>query len=93
MGYLPTVLCGIFFKWYIAPFVAYISINIGSTINILLIRHVILKYKDKNCCIRKILKMCCGKKIGQVSFLKKLFIAGSPIKIIILLRLPYLNNG
>eukprot|EP01083_Nonionella_stella_P132473 402766_1 len=93
MGYLPTVLCGILFNWYIAPIVAYVSINIGSVMNIVLIRYIILRYKDKYCCIKRILTMCCGKKMGQVSFLKKLFIASSPIKTIILLRLPYLNNG
>ena len=93
MGYLPTVLCGIFFTWYIAPFVAYISINIGSLINILIIKYIILRNKHR-CCIGHILRCCCGKKFGQVSFLKKLFIATSnPIKIVILLRLPYLNNG
>ena len=93
MGYLPTVLCGVLLEWYLAPFVAFISINIGSLINVLLIRFVIIPNKTR-CGIKQILRCCCGKKMGQLSLLKKLFAASAdPVRVVILLRLPYLNNG
>ena len=93
LGYFPTVLCGIFFQWYIAPIIAYISINIGSLCNVLIIRYIILPNKTR-CGIKQILHCCCGRKMGQIPMLKQLFLSvPNPIRVVVLLRLPYLNNG
>merc|ERR1712098_764132 len=93
LGYFPTVLCGIFFQWYIAPIIAYISINIGSLFNVLIIRYLILPNKTR-CGIKQILQCCCGRKMGQIPMLKRLFLSvPNPIRVVVLLRLPYLNNG
>ena len=90
MGYLPTILCGIFFPIYISCFISYISVNIGSYLNILLIRYIILN-KQIKCCI-----FCCqcmfGKKMGRFTYLESL-IENDAIQVVILTRLPYLHNG
>ena len=92
MGYLPTLLAGVLYPFYIAPFIAYISVNIGSWLNILLIRKVILGIN----CTKKCFSSICGRKLGRVSYLENILKTHDSniiIKIVLLARLPYLSNG
>lgn len=88
MGYLPTIIAGVTFEWYLSPLLAYLSINIGGLINIIWIRKVILKYQ---CCVR-IFRTLMGDKLGKISYLENI-ISANPVLTVILIRLPYLNNG
>ncbi|ETO31976.1 hypothetical protein RFI_05142, partial [Reticulomyxa filosa] len=88
MGYLPTVIAGMTFAWYVAPLVAYASVNIGSTLNVLFIRHVVLRH---HCC-QSVFKFLFGEKMGKISYLEKVLVV-QPIKIVMLARFPYLSNG
>ena len=92
MGYLPTLLAGILYPFYIAPFIAYISVNIGSYLNILLIRKIILHFYCTNKCFQSI----CGRKMGRISYLENILKTNDSniiVKIVLLARLPYLSNG
>ncbi|ETO25230.1 hypothetical protein RFI_11907 [Reticulomyxa filosa] len=88
MGYLPTVIAGITFQWYIAPLVAYVSVNVGSLLNMIFIRKVVLQCP----CCQTVFKFLMGEKMGKISYLERVLLV-QPIKIVTLARFPYLSNG
>jgi len=88
MGYLPTLLSGITFEWYIAPILSYVSVNIGSCINMLFVRNIVLRYQ----CCQCLFKCMLGEKMGKISYLEHALVL-QPIKIVMLARFPYVSNG
>jgi len=88
MGYLPTVVAGATFSWYVAPLVSYISVSIGSIWNMVFIRQIVLRFR----CCQSLFKLLFGEKMGKILYLERALMI-QPIKIVILARFPYLSNG
>eukprot|EP01084_Bolivina_argentea_P087232 157568_1 len=90
----PTIVSGILFSdnpW-IGITVAYLSINIGAVLNLLWIRCIVLKYEQHGC-VKFILKYFGISKFRKMKTVSKLFKIWSAMKIIVILRLPYVNAG
>ena len=93
-GSAPTILSGVIWnnQRCLAIAISYISINIGSFLNLLWIRHLVIKH-EKSKCVHLTLKLLFIDKFRKTQFVRKLFETWHPIKILIILRLPYFNAG
>ena len=87
-SYAPTVVAGVTFPWYIAFPLSYVCINASAMLNLVVIRHgVVCDWMKKKMMNRM-------QRRGDVSVSKmESLLLHHPVRMVILLRLPYLASG
>ena len=87
-SYAPTVVAGVTFPWYIAFPLSYVCINASAMLNLVVIRHGVVCGWMK----RKMMNRMQRREDLSLSKMDSLLLH-HPIRMVILLRLPYLASG
>lgn len=83
-GYLPSVAAGITFPYAIAIPISYACVFVGALVNLALIRWILHGWKW--------LRDRCARRGAAVSGFQRALTA-HPVRVVALLRLPFLGNG
>jgi hypothetical protein len=84
-GYLPSVMAGITFPYAAAIPISYLCVILGASLNIAAVRGLLFQWKW--------LDNRCSRKGGFMVAGLERALAAQPIRIVALLRFPFLGNG
>lgn len=84
-GYLPSVMAGVTFSYAAAIPISYLCVFLGAMLNLVLVRAVLGGWKW--------LRTRCMRRAGAAMSGLEQALAAHPIRIVTLLRLPFLGNG
>lgn len=88
LGYLPAVISGITFEPQAAIPITYLSVVIGALLNTLAVRGFLYKVG----CVKRYYSRSAARRGAMMSTVQRL-LAAHPVKMVILLRLPFMGNG
>lgn len=84
-GYLPSVMAGVTFSYAAAIPISYLCVVCGAMLNLVLVRWALRGWQW--------LRTRCMRRGGAAMSGLELALAAHPIRIVALLRLPFLGNG